>query len=146
METLSFTLGVLTVIIVAFVAVLVWGIVKVVKHERHINDMQQHINTSIDTIWRSREEDRRAQYNEQDQLHRNLDSRFEETNRNVENQHNDLSMRLDHTESEIYRQINDQITDSVTQSKSYTDSRIDKLIDAYFEYGELNKKKQVIKG
>ncbi len=91
METLSFTLGVLSVIITAFVVVLVWGIVKVVKQEKQINE---------------------------------INNRFE-----------DLVRQSDHTETEMYRQINDQVADAVTQSKSYTDSRIDKTSS-----------KQVIKG
>jgi|Laugrespbdmm15sd_2_1035082.scaffolds.fasta_scaffold03180_11 predicted PurR-regulated permease PerM len=82
METLSFTLGVLSVIITAFVVVLVWGIVKVVKQQEQINE---------------------------------INNRFE-----------DLVRQSDHTETEIYRQINDQVADAVTQSKSYIDSRIDK--------------------
>jgi len=82
METLSFTLGVLSVIITAFVVVLVWGIVKVVKQQEQINE---------------------------------VNNRFE-----------DLVRQSDHTETEIYRQINDQVADAVTQSKSYIDSRIDK--------------------
>jgi predicted PurR-regulated permease PerM len=82
METLSFTLGVLSVIITAFVVVLVWGIVKVVKQQEQINE---------------------------------INNRFE-----------DLIRQSDHTETEIYRQINDQVADAVTQSKSYIDSRIDK--------------------
>jgi predicted PurR-regulated permease PerM len=45
METLSFTLGVLSVIIVAFVAVLVWGIVKVVKQQKQINSFEKEIET-----------------------------------------------------------------------------------------------------
>jgi predicted PurR-regulated permease PerM len=91
METLSFTLGVLSVIITAFVVVLVWGIVKVVKQQEQINE---------------------------------INNRFE-----------DLVRQSDHTETEIYRQINDQVADAVTQSKSYIDSRIDKTSS-----------KQVIKG
>ena len=43
METLSFTLGVLSVIIAAFVAVLVWGIVKVVKQQKQINSFEKEI-------------------------------------------------------------------------------------------------------
>ena len=146
METMSFTLGVLSVIITAFVVVLVWGIVKVVKQQKQIDSNYKWFDESINNIWRSKEEDRRIGYEREQSLQRELDRRFEETNRNVGNQHNNLSMRLDHTETDIYRQINNQITNAVTQCKSHTDSRIDKLIDAYFEYGELHKKKQIIKG
>ena len=73
METLSFTLGVLSVIIVAFVAVLVWGIVKVVKQQKQINslekDMQRevdnihrNINDAIQSLWKRTEEMDRHEY------------------------------------------------------------------------------------
>lgn len=133
METMSFTLGVLSVIIAAFVVVLVWGVVKVVKHGKQIEENNKWVNSSHNDIWRGREEDRRINYEREQNLHRDIDSRFEE-----------LSRRLDQSESEMYRQINDQAADAVTQSKSHTDSRIDKLIDAYFE--TVGSKKQIIKG
>ena len=49
METLSFTFGVLSVIIVAFVAMLVWGIVKVVKQQKQINS----ISSEIERVWQN---------------------------------------------------------------------------------------------
>ncbi len=53
----------------------------------------------------------------------------------INNRFEDFVRHSDHTETEMYRQINDQVADAVTQSKSYTDSRIDKTSS-----------KQVIKG
>lgn len=53
METLSFTLGVLSVIIVAFIAVLVWGVVKVVKQEKQIKNMNDDFSRSIENIYRN---------------------------------------------------------------------------------------------
>ena len=157
MNTLAFTLGVLSVIITAFVVVLVWGIVKVVKQQKQIDSNHKWFEDSINNIWRSKEEDRRINYEREQSLQRHLDERFKEFERTIDSIHRDVSSRLDsetnsihrridEAERQAYQSINDQITDSVTQTKSYTDSRIDKLIDAYFEYGELNKKKQVIKG
>lgn len=157
MNTLAFTLGVLSVIITAFVVVLVWGIVKVVKQQKQIDSNHKWFEDSINNIWRSKEEDRRINYEREQSLQRHLDERFKEFERTIDSIHRDVSSRLeseiisihrriDESERQTYQSINDQITDSVTQTKSYTDSRIDKLIDAYFEYGELNKKKQVIKG
>ena len=157
MNTLAFTLGVLSVIITAFVVVLVWGIVKVVKQQKQIDSNHKWFEDSINNIWRSKEEDRRINYEREQSLQRHLDERFKEFERTVDSIHREVSSRLDSETNSIHRRIdeverqtyqlvNDQITDSVTQTKSYTDSRIDKLIDAYFEYGELNKKKQVIKG
>ena len=130
---MSFTLGVLSVIITAFVVVVVWGIVKVVKQGKQIEENNKWVNASHNDIWRAKEDDRRINYEREQRLQRDTDIRFEELNR-----------RLDQSESEMYRQINDQTADAVTQSKSHTDSSIDKLIDAYFE--TVGSKKQIIKG
>jgi len=43
METLSFTLGVLSVVAVIFVAVIVIGIVRVVKQQKQINSIQREL-------------------------------------------------------------------------------------------------------
>lgn len=132
METLSFTLGILSVIIIAAVIVLVWGTVKVLKHGKQIEENNKWFQSSIDNVWRGKEEDRRVNYEREERLHRESEKRFEDITRVIDNNHN-----------EVFRSMNDQITDSVTQSKSYTDSRIDKLIDTYFEMKGLNKKQTI---
>lgn len=53
MNTLAFTLGVLSVIIVAFVAVLVWGVVKVVKQEKQIKTMNHEFDRTISDLYRN---------------------------------------------------------------------------------------------
>ena len=132
METLSFTLGILSVIIIAAVIVLVWGTVKVLKQGKQIEENNKWFQSSIESIWRGKEEDRRVNYEREERLHRESEKRFEDMTRVVDNNHN-----------EVFRSMNDQITDSVTQSKSYTDSRVDKLIDTYFEMKGLNKKQTI---
>jgi len=47
METLSFTLGVLSVVAVIFVATIVLGIVRVVKQQKQINLMQ----LELERVW-----------------------------------------------------------------------------------------------
>ena len=47
METLSFTLGVLSVVAVIFVATIVLGIVRVVKQQKQINSMQRE----LERVW-----------------------------------------------------------------------------------------------
>lgn len=116
METLSFTLGVLSVIVVAFVAVLVWGIVKVVKQQKQINNINQQIEDSHQTMWRVREDDSRNQREKERSIEMYLDKRF---------------IDLESTIQDLHRRID--------SAMSYTDSRIDKLIEA-------NKPKQLIKG
>jgi len=47
METLSFTLGVLSAVAVIFVATIVLGIVRVVKQQKQINSMQRE----LERVW-----------------------------------------------------------------------------------------------
>jgi predicted PurR-regulated permease PerM len=83
METLSFTFGVLSVIIVAFVAMLVWGIVKVVKQQKQINS----ISSEIERVWQN-------QSRMSDELHQRI------------SQHQDYSIRqIDETRSYIDSRI-----------------------------------------
>ena len=49
METLSFTLGILSVVAVIFVAIIVLGIVRVVKQHQQINS----INSEIERVWQN---------------------------------------------------------------------------------------------
>ena len=128
MNTLAFTLGVLSVIAVAFVAVLIWGIVKVVKQEKQIKNLRI---TDEDT--------RQSLYKAQDELYRIIHSNQDEMYRHTNYHVNDLTRIVDNDRKEIRALVNDQITDAVTQSRAYTDHRIDKIIDG-------NKPKQVIKG
>jgi hypothetical protein len=128
MNTLAFTLGVLSVIAVAFVAVLIWGIVKVVKQEKQIKDLQL-----------TDEETKQFLYKAQDELYREIRTNQDEVFRHTTHHVNDLSRVVEDDRKEMRAYINDQITDAVTQSRAYTDHRIDKLMDG-------NKPKQVIKG
>jgi predicted PurR-regulated permease PerM len=83
METLSFTFGVLSVIIVVFIAMLVWGIVKVVKQQQQINS----ISSEIERVWQN-------QSRMSDELHQRI------------NQHQDYSIRqIDETRSYIDSRI-----------------------------------------
>ena len=139
MNTLAFTFGVVCTIAAIFVAVLVWTIVKVVKQEKKLKQLNDDSRDQFNSMWRQKEEDRRWQNENEREFHRSLDSRFKDLEGKTDNHTSDLYRNLAQLEDEIHRVMNDQITDAVTQSKSYTDSRIDKLIEG-------NKTKQVIKG
>jgi hypothetical protein len=126
METIYFVLGMLSIIGVAFVAAIVWGIVKITKLLKAIKQQEEWIMNNDRNVWEN--------------VHRlrdEIDRKHEALEQGTYHQITDL-------QREMHAKINDQITDSVTQSNSYTDKRIDKLIDTYFD--TLREKKQVIKG
>ena len=101
METMYFILGMLSIVAAAFVATIVWGIVKIVKQQKQIQHLHSNIDEQSSTAWRVRDEDIRNQREKETYMERQLSDQF--------------------------KSINDQITDAVTQCKSYTDSRIDKF-------------------
>jgi len=121
METMYFILGMFTMVALAFVCVIVVGLLKIRKQEKQINDLKETVNyerNSLDRhlqdIFRSREDFERNVWD------------------SIRNNMNDLDKQFDLIKKE---------------SNSYTDSRIDKLIDTYFEFKNINKSnKELIKG
>ena len=139
MNTLAFTFGIVCTIAAIFVAVLIWTIVKVVKQEKTIKQLNDDSRDQFNNIWRRRDEDEKWRGENDREFHRHLDSRFKDLEGKTDNHTSDLYRNLAQVENDVHRAINDQITDAVTQCKSYTDSRVDKMIEG-------NKPKQVIKG
>jgi len=139
MSTLAFTFGVVCTIAAIFVAVLIWTIVKVVKQEKTIKQLNDNSIDQFNNVWRRRDEDEKWRSENDREFHRHLDSRFKDLEGKTDNHTSDLYRNLAQLENDVHRAINDQITDAVTQCKSYTDSRIDKMIEGI-------KPKQVIKG
>ena len=119
MGTLYFILGMLSVIALAFVGVVIFGLLKIRKQQKTIKDLNERI-----------------EYNDRD-----IQSRFQDLYRIKEN---DDRNRWDQEKNNLHDL--DKRFEGIEKSlKGYTDSRIDKLIDTYFEMKELNKK-QIIKG
>ena len=84
METLSFTFGVLSVIIVAFVAMLVWGIVKVVKQHQQINSIQ----SEIERVWQN-------QSRMSDELHQRISQNQDYSIRQIDETRSYIDSRID---------------------------------------------------
>jgi len=146
METMYFVLGMLSIVAVAFVAVVVWGLLKIRKQEDEIkllkglnedthrlvyevkNEIRQKIDRDIENIHQILSNDRREFVEETRRMSSNFDRRVDDFwsgFRDIRNEMVELSKS------------------DVDLSKSYTDSRIDKLIDTYFDM--VSAKKQIIK-
>ena len=126
METIYFVLGMLSIIGVAFVAAIVWGIVKITKLLKASRQLEEWLINNDRSFWEN-----------VNRMREEFDRKHEALEQGTYHQITDL-------QREMHTKINDQITDSVTQSNSYTDKRIDKLIDAYFD--AVGAKKQTLKG
>ena len=122
METMYFILGMLAMVALAFVGVVVVGLIKIKKQQRKIKDLEESMRFDREDYQRQLE----GVYRSQDDQNRS----FWEHMRNAETR------------------LEKQFETVKKESNSYTDSRIDKLIDTYFEIREIEKKnkKQVING
>jgi hypothetical protein len=142
METISFALGVASVLIVLLSAVTIWNMLKVKKLTKEkenlhilINNVEQNLYKKIDDVDRNVHETFRDVYNI-------IDKHYEETGRNMGESHKNL-------EDFLVSNINNVSI----ENKKYVDSRVDKLIDAYFIRQTSNvvndvvsTTKQIIKG
>jgi predicted PurR-regulated permease PerM len=119
METLSFTLGILSVVTVIFVATIVLGIVRVVKQHQQINSLQRE----LERVWENN-----SQLNQE--IHQRISSHQESMIRSID----ETNQRIGRTETESHRHVARKYDDlsrqlDITRSdlNSYIDSRIDKL-------------------
>lgn len=146
METMYFVLGMLSIVAVAFVAVVVWGLLKIKKQESEIK-MLNRMNEDNHRLIYSMVEDVNRRINIEiqnlDQVVSNNRREFLDETKEL-NQH--FSRRLEDVWG-VFRDIRNEMVElsksDVDLSKSYTDSRIDKLIDTYFDM--VSTKKQIIK-
>lgn len=122
METISFALGVASVLIVLLSTVTIWNTLKVKKLTKEKENLHILINNVEQNLYRKIDDDVRH-------IHENF---------------RDVQSMVDRYITDLNREIEISSDDS----KKYTDSRIDKLIDAYFShYKEIGgKSKQIIKG
>ena len=117
METTMFTVGVLSMILAALVATVVYGIVTVLKLKTNITNVYRQIDNEYQQACR-RFEDMQRDVNMIEQTLRNsMNSGFDATERLVRREDADV--------------------------RSYIDSRIDKLVDVYFDTQKT--KKQILK-
>jgi len=131
METIYFVLGMLSIVGAAFVAAIVWGIVKITKLlkanrglEEWIVGNDRHMHDNINSLHKDLDQ-------KSDELYRRISIVTEELHRDMK----DLDREMDKRTDELDRNINDRATNII----SYVDSRVDKALG-------LASAKQVIKG
>jgi hypothetical protein len=123
METIMFTVGVLTMVLVALTALAVYSTVMVLRLKRENNDFQRQLHD----------------------IYRVISEREDSLYRNMNEQNRELSLQMD----QAFEQ-NSQVSERVDYLSSYVDRRIDKLIDGYLLVKETEKaekeSKKIIKG
>lgn len=146
METMYFVLGMLSIVAVAFVAVVVWGLLKIKKQESEIK-MLNRMNEDNHRLIYSMVEDVNRRINIEIQ---NLDQVVSNNRREFLDETKELNQQFSRQVEDVwggFRDIRNEMVElcksDVELSKSYTDSRVDKLIDTYFDM--VSAKKQIIK-
>ena len=124
METMYFVLGMLSIVGVAFVAAIVWGVVKINKLTKTIKQYEEWIVNNDRLIHETFNNLRRDMARDFDDTHRRISSITDELDRNIHKRTDDL-----------HRGISEEVKNVI----SYVDSRIDKALG-------LAGAKQVIKG
>jgi trans-2-enoyl-CoA reductase len=124
METIYFVLGMLSIIGAAFVATVVWGVVKINKLIKTIKQQEEWIVNND-----------RLMHESFNNLYKDKSRDFDDTHRRISTITEELSRDIDKRTEDLHRGINEEIK-NVT---SYVDSRIDKALG-------LTGAKQVIKG
>ena len=124
METIYFVLGMLSIVGAAFVAAIVWGIVKITKLLKANRGLEEWIVGND-----------RHMHDNIHNLHKDLDQSFDDTHRRISSITDELDRNIHKRTDDLHRGISDEVKNVV----SYVDSRIDKALG-------LAGAKQVIKG
>ena len=139
METTMFTLGILSIISAASVALVIYGTVKVLKLKTEITEIWRRLHENNQDMYRSIESTGREIKTLEDSISRQVYEERQDINRQFEATNRDINI----IEATMKNGIKQVETNTWQNSKSYTDSRIDKLVDTYFEVQSI--KKQILK-
>jgi len=140
METTMFTLGVLSIILAALVALVVYGTVTVLKLKTEINHIFQQMHENQQLMHRLNEElNREVNLNAErmrTEANNDLSALSRDVNMIEQTLRNSMNSGFDTVERLVHRED--------AEVRSYIDSRIDKLVDVYFDTQKT--KRQIIKG
>ena len=108
METTYFVLGMLSIIGVIFVALMVWGIVKINGLLKKSKQQEEEINNLSRTLWENHHDLR-------EDLNRRMDNMDHHANDYIKDLNRELDLKFKDT------------FDEIGHTRSYIDSRIDKV-------------------
>jgi hypothetical protein len=132
METTSFVLGMLSIVAVAFMAVIVWGIIKINKLTSEVTSTHKWIDNTV----QDRDHQLQQIYKKFDQVERIHNDDFERSYNHISTNFDHLDRKINEQERAISLEY-ERLYNQIAESRSYTDSRFDKL---------ASNAKQLIKG
>ena len=143
METTMFTLGILSIISAASVALVIYGTVRVLKLKTETTEIWRQLHENFNMLHRSVEELSREVNLNAERMRTEVNSDLSAFEQDVNRQFEATSRDINIIEATMKNGIKQVETNTWQNSKSYTDSRIDKLVDTYFEVQSI--KKQILK-
>jgi len=135
MEVTAYVLGMLTIVTVAFVAVIVVGLLRILKLTNRVNNLEMRLDREVEHVYHRIENE-----------HTEVWRQFENAGRDVTMVERTIMNQIDKTRKEMDQAIDqlNRIDGELNENaRRYTDSRIDKLIDTYFD---MVGSKKIIKG
>ncbi|HBW85693.1 MAG TPA: hypothetical protein DEF82_02815 [Crocinitomicaceae bacterium] len=125
----------LTIVTVAFVAVIVVGLLRILKLTNRVNNLEMRLDREVEHVYHRIENE-----------HTEVWRQFENAGRDVTMVEKTIMNQIDKTRKEMDQAIDqlNRIDGELNENaRRYTDSRIDKLIDTYFD---MVGSKKIIKG
>ena len=140
METTMFTLGVLSIILAALVALVVYGTVTVLKLKTEINNIFQQMHENQQLMHRLNEVLEREVHSNSERMRIEINNDLSALSRDV----NMIEQTLRNSMNSGFDAVERLVRREDADVRSYIDSRIDKLVDVYFDAQKV--KRQILKG
>ena len=140
METTMFTLGVLSIILAALVALIIYGTVTVLKLKTEINHIFQQMHENQQLMHRLNEELNREVHSNSERMRTEINNDLSALSRDV----NMIEQTLRNSMNSGFDAVERLVRREDADVRSYIDSRIDKLVDVYFDAQKT--KRQILKG
>lgn len=99
METFYFTLGVLSIIAIIFIVALVWGLVKVVRTKKDLEDFKVSYERDVDSNHRVLDENRRGFEINLEHIYRRIDELHQESKSHTDKRADQLRQILTESKS-----------------------------------------------
>jgi uncharacterized protein HemY len=99
METFYFTLGVLSIIAIIFIVALVWGLVKVVRTKKDLEDFKVSYGWDGESYRRNDEILRREIHNMNENVHRRIEEVYQESKSHTDKRADKLLQIIDEFKS-----------------------------------------------
>jgi uncharacterized membrane-anchored protein YhcB (DUF1043 family) len=142
METIHFVLGLLTMVSIALVVGIVVGMLKIgkltnqvnslsVKLDRDLDDMNRHMDSGLQTVWRQFEDTGRDITMVERTIMQRIDSEFENTSRRLDREIEEAHRHIEQEVQAIHQhehEIEQSIHRDIEETRRYIDSRIDKTV------------------